>query len=327
MNDSRLQSAAAISVVILTRNRWAELHKTLTHLVGQSEQILELIVVDNASTDGTAAMIQSTWPDVRVVRNYENRGIAGWNDGVAMATGKYALLLDDDCYPEVDAMGKVVAFLQTQNDVAIVGLRVYEGLERQLITKCYEVWPRSFSGCACVVRTEVFLAEGGFLDRLLVYNHEVEFSLRVRNAGWRIAHLTDAVAYHRYVHPWQAKSQRYGTRVYYDTRNILLILLLRFPLRRVAFRGLRLFLGRLTFGILHGCAAAAVRGLWDVLRSLPGIFKERSVLREVVQQEYSFGSFFGGYFFATDIYALERPAWLKLQFTNRAYRSPNVVHE
>src|SRR5437763_815431 len=65
---------------------------------------VDAVVVDNASTDGSAEMVRDEFPDVRLIDNERNVGVSAWNQGFALARGDYVLALDDDCYLPADGL-------------------------------------------------------------------------------------------------------------------------------------------------------------------------------------------------------------------------------
>ena len=90
-----------VSAVFLAYNRRDALRESVRRMTedsGYPRDRLEVVVVDNASTDGTAAMVQAELPDVKLVRSAANIGAPAWNEGFAAAQGEYVLILDDDAY-------------------------------------------------------------------------------------------------------------------------------------------------------------------------------------------------------------------------------------
>ena len=86
-----------VSVVVLTYNRREEVLRTLTHLAALAERP-PIIVVDNASSDGTAQAVARTFPHVEVLRQSRNLGAAGRNAGVERAGTPYVAFSDDDTW-------------------------------------------------------------------------------------------------------------------------------------------------------------------------------------------------------------------------------------
>src|SRR5215212_4481521 len=103
--------AASVSIVFLVYNRCEKLRTSLQRMLFESDypaDAVEFVVVDNASTDGSADMVRREFPGVRVVRRETNVGVSAWNDGFAVASGEFVLALDDDCYLPPDGLRKAV---------------------------------------------------------------------------------------------------------------------------------------------------------------------------------------------------------------------------
>ena len=82
----------------------------------------EVIVVDNCSVDGSADMVAAEFPDVRLVRNTENRGFAAANNqALTRARGRYVLLLNSDAHVRPGAINAMVTFLDTHPRIGVVG--------------------------------------------------------------------------------------------------------------------------------------------------------------------------------------------------------------
>ena len=88
-----------VTINILSYNRKDELRITLQKVFEQDYKNIEVVVVDNASTDGAPEMVEQDFPQVKLIRLKKNIGIAGWNEGFKAAKGEYVLVLDDDSYP------------------------------------------------------------------------------------------------------------------------------------------------------------------------------------------------------------------------------------
>src|SRR5437764_14739343 len=98
--------------VFLVYNRREELRESLQRMLEDSEYPSErvaVIVVDNASTDGSAEMVRQEFPAVQVLEHDRNVGVSGFNAGFAAAKGEWVLALDDDCYLPPDGLRRAVA--------------------------------------------------------------------------------------------------------------------------------------------------------------------------------------------------------------------------
>ncbi|WP_328597362.1 glycosyltransferase family 2 protein [Heliobacterium mobile] len=113
-----------VSVVILNWNRRNDLREGLIRLREQSYQPLEIIVVDNGSTDDSVEMVKRDFPEVHVIETGENLGVEAYNRGFLHATGEYIVILDDDSFPAVDAIGKMVEQFRRDPQLGVVAFDV-----------------------------------------------------------------------------------------------------------------------------------------------------------------------------------------------------------
>lgn len=108
----------SLSVIIVNYNTLDDLRACLTAL-STSTQPAEVIVVDNASRDGSAGMVAAEFPQVKLLAQTQNTWFCGGNNlGLSAASGKYALLLNPDTAVAPDALEKLVAFMDTHPDYA-----------------------------------------------------------------------------------------------------------------------------------------------------------------------------------------------------------------
>ena len=115
-----------VSIIIPSWNTVALLRRCLLSLETHSAAVpQEIIVVDNASTDGSADMVEREFPKVRLIRNKKNNGYAGGNDqGAAVARGQYLLLLGSDTEVRAGTLDALVAFLDAHPDAGAVACRL-----------------------------------------------------------------------------------------------------------------------------------------------------------------------------------------------------------
>ncbi len=108
-----------VSAVVVTWNSSGYVDQCVGGLVGKAR---EVIVVDNASHDGTPELVKETFPDVRVIGLSENRGYGGANNiGIDAAVGGYVLLVNPDAWPVGDAIEQLVGFADRRPRAGIVG--------------------------------------------------------------------------------------------------------------------------------------------------------------------------------------------------------------
>jgi len=198
-----------VSVVIVTRDRVGELLRSLEKLATLPERP-PLIVIDNASSDGTAQAVTRAFPQVEVYRLGYNAGAAGRNLGVEMAETPYVAFSDDDSWWEPWALARAVAHFDTAPRLGLLNGRILVGPERRLDPICEAMQSSplpsgpglpgpeilGFLACGAVVRREAFLQVGGFDARLGVGGEEELLAIDLERAGWRLAYADDVVACH-----------------------------------------------------------------------------------------------------------------------------------
>jgi GT2 family glycosyltransferase len=189
-----------VTVVFVAHNRRDALRLSLTKTLDElsyDKDRREVIVVDNASTDGTSDMLATDFPAVRVIRRSWNRGASAWNDGFAVAAGDYVLVLDDDCYLPRDGLQRAVSEAEDERaDLVSFGVEssVEEGYRfdvDQYVTGLLSFW-----GCAWLMRRDALNRLGGYDPEIFMWANELELMLRFFDAGFRHLHLPEVVAVH-----------------------------------------------------------------------------------------------------------------------------------
>ncbi len=185
------------TAAVLAYNRRDPLAVTLGHLgaLEWPEDRLEITVVDNASTDGTADMVRERFPSVRLISSPENEGIAGWNRAFAAGRGDWFLVLDDDCYVEGDALERAVA-AAAEHGADMVSFRVDSSDPGRSFSDVYRTGLLSFWGCAVLISRRAIEDLGGFDERLFIWAHELEFTMRFLDRGYRHLYLPGVTALH-----------------------------------------------------------------------------------------------------------------------------------
>src|ERR1700709_713316 len=108
-----------LSVIIVNHNRCDLLKLALNSLVKAANAIdYELIIVDNASTDNSVGMVHADYPDIRVISNLTNEGVAkASNQGIEVSRGEYVLLVNADTICGKETLDKVLDFVSVNNDI------------------------------------------------------------------------------------------------------------------------------------------------------------------------------------------------------------------
>ena len=194
-----VRTRPTVTIVYLAYNRREELRDSLQRMLFDSQyesELVDVIVVDNASTDRTAEMLRTDFPQVQLIVRDENVGVSGWNDGLAQARGDWVLLLDDDCYLPPDGLNRAVHAAET-HEVDLVSFKVVSTHDSDYVfTDKYRTGLFSFWGCAVLMRREVIEALGGYDPEIFVWANELEFLLRFYDRGFKHLHCPEIVAQH-----------------------------------------------------------------------------------------------------------------------------------
>lgn len=212
-----------VSIVIVNWNTRDILRDCLLSVYEQTKTVnFEVLVVDNASGDGSPEMVAEEFPQVILLANAENVGFAAANNqGIAVSKGRYVLLLNSDTVVLDGAIDKVVTFADGHPEAGVVGCRVlnpdrtlqpscfmYPSIVNSLLESLYlnKLFPRNrffgralmgwwdrddvrdvevVTGCFMFVRREAIEDVGVMDDRYFMYAEETDWCYRFSKAGWR----------------------------------------------------------------------------------------------------------------------------------------------
>lgn len=222
-----------LSIIIISYNSLEVTRECLQSVYGSDMRSeYEVIVVDNASGDGSPEMVSREFPQARLIANAENLFFAKANNqGAAIARGKYLLLLNSDTIVRGDNLQRMVDFYEGQpEDVACIGPRIlnpdgtlqscgypdagntfqhtatvfllHRLLPLRLLSAPLDRRPRSthrtgwVSGCCMMISRKIYIEEGGLCEDLRFYGEEPEFSYRTRKKGYRTIYFGGAEITH-----------------------------------------------------------------------------------------------------------------------------------
>jgi GT2 family glycosyltransferase len=309
-----------VSIIIVNWNGLEHLPDCLSSLESQSYRDFEVILVDNGSSDGSLAYLQSRHPWVQVVALPENRGFAGGNNaGLARARGAYIVTLNNDTKATPTWLSELVAVADAHPEAGMVASRICNYFEPDRIDSlgfgvCRDGMSRGAyrgrlfpelsigaeqeilfpSACVALYRREM-LDEIGFFDAdFFAYCEDTDLGLRARLAGWGALLARDAVIYHKYSMTSGAFSP---LKLYLVERNHYFAALKNFPLPLlllVPFFTVARYLTQVAV-VLKGagsggeflesasrsaCIAALLRGMRDAAIAIPTLLRKRAAVMQ-----------------------------------------------
>lgn len=231
-----------VSVIIPTYNLKDKVLLCIKSVYAQTYKNIELILVDNASTDGTSQAISEQFPKTIVIRNEENLFVTGAvNKGYKKATGEYILLVDHDNILKEDLIEQLVNLIESDEEIGITVGKIYYDEDKTLIWAAgtsinlftgqiffrtgrdigqYEkveevqVAPANF-----LVRREV-LEKDRVYDPVYILSYEdTDLSFRARKAGYKVMYTPKAISYHMIPVNDIDSSKRLLSRAYWVGRN------------------------------------------------------------------------------------------------------------
>jgi GT2 family glycosyltransferase len=224
----------SISVIIVSWNAKAFLVQCLHSILSQRfTGSMEVIVVDNASSDGSPEAVRDGFPSVKVIRNNANYGFAKANNiGIRASTGEYCFLINSDVVVRDGCFGKMIQYLEAHPDIGMLGPRIYgsDGMVQRSCMGYPSLWnslsralaldtlfPRSricggqlltfwnhddtrpvdvMNGCFWMLRWSA-MEEVGLLDeRFLIYGEDIDWCKRFNDHGWKVVFFHEAEAIH-----------------------------------------------------------------------------------------------------------------------------------
>ena len=249
----------SLDIIIVNWNAGQQLRQCLDSIVSIKQdgfKISRVVVVDNASTDGSVNGLDDLRLPLTIIRNKMNFGFAkGCNMGAWGSRAEYLLFLNPDTFLYETSLSTAIIFMESEDkkNVGIVGIRLVDehceflpscaryptparffskmfGLDRLFPS----FFPRHFMsewdhkksrvvdqvmGAFFLVRRQLFEMLCGFDEQFFVYFEDVDFSLRAKQAGWTSYYLAESKAYHR---GQGSSDQVKGTRLFYNLRSRIL---------------------------------------------------------------------------------------------------------
>lgn len=289
-----MSATPKVSVVVLNNNGRRKLEQCFRSLqrLDYPRQELEILAVDNASLDGSVELIQRVFPDVRIVANDENVGIAqGNNAGARAATGEYVVFLDEGMSVDTGFVRALVNAVRERDGVVAAGAKIlsHDGAEvefgggsinctghgKQLglgephVGSRYDApAPTAYASSAgMIVDRQVFLAVGGFDEDYFMLFEDVDLGWRLWLYGYEVRYAPNAIARRRY--PAAVGAFDETKRNILADRNALATVLKNYEDRN-AYRALSAAALAAAAGAVDGAEAAGLVDRSALARSLGG---------------------------------------------------------
>jgi GT2 family glycosyltransferase len=303
--NSALREAARVTVVVVNFNGGEYVLRALRALEGQTFRDFRAVVVDNASTDGSARRIELELPGVKLVRSSQNLGFAGGNNlGFREgAASEWIALLNPDAFPEPDWLEKLLAAAARRPNCAAVGSRLLRADDAATLDGIGDVYHVSglhwrdgygkaaagrglegaevFSPCAAAAlyRGDVLRALGGFDEDYFCYSEDVDLGFRMRLLGYNSWYAPDSIAHHVGSATTGLKSD---FTMYHGVRNGIWTFLKNMPgpLLWLFMPALLLGFGMVAAKLaIRGQAGVAWRALKDSASGLPEVIRKRRTIQ------------------------------------------------
>jgi GT2 family glycosyltransferase len=213
-------------IVVLTWNGRQDTLACLRSLKNVSYPNFRIIVVDNASSDGTAEAVRKEFPGVEILLNSSNLRFAGGNNaGIRRALeggAEYVLLLNNDTVVKADFLGKLVSRVEGDERAGMAGPKIYYFSQKDLLWYAggkIEWWKGWIShkgvrevdrgqydtpgetdyitGCCLLVKRSVIERVGMLDESYFIYGEDADWCVRAARAGFRLLYVPDAVLWHK----------------------------------------------------------------------------------------------------------------------------------
>jgi GT2 family glycosyltransferase len=223
---NRRQGDPLVYVIVLNWNGWRDTVDCLTSLQKLDYSNCEIVVVDNASTDGSSGKIREAYPDVTLLRTETNLGFAGGNNrGIEHALergAEYIWILNNDTVVDPKALAALVEEMVSDRSTGMVGSKVYYHEPHDLIwfaggeiggltaktrhvgmgESDDETWSVArdvdyASGCSLLVSEQVLQSVGLMDTRFFLYFEETDWAARAREKGWRVRFQPSSRVWHK----------------------------------------------------------------------------------------------------------------------------------
>jgi glycosyltransferase involved in cell wall biosynthesis len=256
------------SLVITTKNRRDDLRRAIVSAIQQTHP-LEIIVLDDGSSDGTAEMVTREFPGVRLVRSATSIGlVAQRNRGAVLSSGDIIFSIDDDA--EFSTRHVVAQTIREFCDPRI-GAVAIPYVEPKKSGQCFQrapdteaIWiTETFRGTAYALKRDIFTQVGGFRDDIVHQGEEIDFCIRLLEKGWFVRLGTgDHIIHH------EASTRDLRRMDFYGRRNDILFAWRNVPMPHLLTHLIGTTLNGLATVFTSGGSAQSLLGIGSAYRDI-----------------------------------------------------------
>jgi GT2 family glycosyltransferase len=297
-----------ISVVIVNYNGKKFLDACLLSLDRQTCRDFEVILVDNGSSDSSAAYVRERYPSVILVEAGKNLGFAGGtNAGIRAARGEFILTLNNDTIADPYLLEEIVRPMQVDSRVGMCAVKMIFpdgrinstgicisrsgaawdlGIDEQDLGQ-YDVAVEVFGPCAgaALYRRSMLDEIGLFDEDFFLYMEDVDLAFRARLSGWTCMYVPTARLVH--IHRGTAGFNSYIS-IYYGNRNLMWYVIKNFP-SRILLISSPWIIGRnctdIPYYLLKGRGLSIFRAKIDMIKGLHSMIEKRKDIKKMVSDD------------------------------------------
>lgn len=261
-----------ISIVFLNYNRLEETRLTIKKLLECKviDYNIEIIAIDNGSTDGTREYLSELGDGVETILLDRNYGIEGYNKGFEISKGDIIIVLDDDSHVEIDTIKRVKELFTNNKNLAIVAFKIVDKDGKRFNTwhiPSKDVYQESFAfvGCGFAIRKDIFKEIGFYPSKFFIYHNEIAVAIKVKLLGYKIIYDPLCVAVHR-----TGGNQRDPSRrIYYTLKNSLILIWMYYPFHIALYMIISRIIISYSLALVYSRGSDAIRALLDFISSKP----------------------------------------------------------
>lgn len=294
-----------VSIIIVNCNGKHLLTSCLNSLFANTYKNTEVIVVDNASSDGSAEFIRDNFKDVAIIEQKENLGFAkGNNVAIKLARGEYVAMLNNDAVAEKEWLSELVNAMELNRRIGICASKILFYNNHSVINSsgiCVEkisgfTWDRGFGdkesdkyrekcmvfgacAAAALYRKDMLGQIGLFDEDFFAYHEDVDLAWRAQLYGWKCMYVPTAIVYHHF-------SATAGTnsplKEYFSSRNRIWLIIKNYPspqIYKYSFFIIFAMFGYFIYALLSG-NIYSVKGKISALAGLKKNINKRKLIQQ-----------------------------------------------